>query len=94
MNWNAEKDMARDVAENKELYEAMAASPDDGNERCTNCETVIDGEPTVDVETDEPFCDIACALAYETDCTREKFECETEVSDFENQELAEIDVNE
>jgi hypothetical protein len=29
MNWEAERDMARDVRENKELYEALAASPED-----------------------------------------------------------------
>jgi len=29
VNWEAEKDMARDVEENKELYKAFAASPDD-----------------------------------------------------------------
>ena len=29
MNWESERDMAQDVRENKELYEACAASPDD-----------------------------------------------------------------
>ncbi len=29
MNWDAEREMSRDVKENKELYEAFAASPED-----------------------------------------------------------------
>lgn len=29
MNWDAECEMARDVREHKELYEAAVASPDD-----------------------------------------------------------------
>lgn len=29
MNWDTERDMARDVEANQELYEAFAASPDD-----------------------------------------------------------------
>jgi len=29
MNWEAERDMARDVERNRELYEACAASPED-----------------------------------------------------------------
>lgn len=29
MNWESERDMARDVDENKELYEAFAATPDE-----------------------------------------------------------------
>jgi len=32
MNWESEQDMAEDVRENKELYEACAASPDDEDE--------------------------------------------------------------
>lgn len=28
MNWEAEKDMARDVEENKELYKALADKPE------------------------------------------------------------------
>jgi len=32
MNWDAEQDMARDVRENKDLYEAFAATPDDTDE--------------------------------------------------------------
>jgi hypothetical protein len=28
MNWDSEKDMARDVEENKELYEALADGDD------------------------------------------------------------------
>lgn len=32
MNWDSEKEMARDVEENKELYEALA---DDGDESDT-----------------------------------------------------------
>jgi len=94
MNWDAEKDMARDVEQNSELYEAMAASPNDETDVCTNCDEEIKGEPTVDVATDESFCDIACALAYETDYTREKFEWDGNVNDFTEQELTEIDDNE
>lgn len=33
MNWDSERDMARDVKENEELYEAFAATPDDEDER-------------------------------------------------------------
>lgn len=29
MNWESEEDMAQDVAENKELYEALADESDD-----------------------------------------------------------------
>ena len=29
MNWDAERDMARDVEENKDLYEALADESDD-----------------------------------------------------------------
>jgi hypothetical protein len=29
MNWESERDMAKDVEENKELYEALAATPED-----------------------------------------------------------------
>ena len=29
LNWDAERDMARDVESNPELYEALAASADD-----------------------------------------------------------------
>lgn len=29
LNWKAEKDMARDVKENKELYKALADDPDE-----------------------------------------------------------------
>jgi len=32
MNWDSEKDMARDVEENKELYEALADGSDESNE--------------------------------------------------------------
>lgn len=33
MNWDSERDMARDVKENEDLYEAFAATPDDEDER-------------------------------------------------------------
>lgn len=29
MNWDSEREMARDVEENKELYEALADDPDE-----------------------------------------------------------------
>lgn len=29
VNWEAEREMARDVAENKELYKALADDPDE-----------------------------------------------------------------
>jgi hypothetical protein len=32
MNWESEKDMARDVEENKELYKALADSNDESDE--------------------------------------------------------------
>jgi hypothetical protein len=32
MDWEAEREMARDVRENQELYEAFAATPDGDNE--------------------------------------------------------------
>jgi hypothetical protein len=32
MNWDSEKDMARDVEENKELYEALAGDSDEPDE--------------------------------------------------------------
>ena len=31
MNWESEKDMARDVEENKELYEALADADEDSD---------------------------------------------------------------
>lgn len=32
MNWDSEEDMARDVEENKELYEALADGSDEAGE--------------------------------------------------------------
>jgi hypothetical protein len=32
MNWDSEKDMARDVEENEELYEALADGTDESDE--------------------------------------------------------------
>jgi hypothetical protein len=32
MNWDSEEDMARDVEENKELYEALADDNDESSE--------------------------------------------------------------
>ena len=32
MNWDSEEDMARDVEENKELYEALADDSDESDE--------------------------------------------------------------
>ena len=32
MNWEAEREMARDVQENEDLYQAFAATPDDDAE--------------------------------------------------------------
>jgi hypothetical protein len=32
MNWDSEEDMARDVEENKELYEALADGSDESDE--------------------------------------------------------------
>lgn len=32
MNWDSEEDMARDVEENKELYEALADGSDEADE--------------------------------------------------------------
>lgn len=32
MNWKSERDMARDVEENEELYKALADEPEEENE--------------------------------------------------------------
>lgn len=38
MNWEAERDMARDVEENKEMYEALA----DSEAECQLCDTNVE----------------------------------------------------